>query len=193
MRRCMFRELLLDREYREDRRIFLKEISEKTGLSRSLLSNVIHHRQPPTRRTIKKLCFYFNCKTGDLMVEVPDMNAVVPKPVPEFTAAYALKELTAEKEFKEKRAISRHEVGFFTGLGPVAVSELYNGERPPTIDEATKLLTYFGCTKTRWNSFFQQPAKTTSNSACIPGNQTSIPKPPIQDGAHPKILIHRCL
>ena len=74
MIRFRIKELLAEKEFREQRKITLGEFSEKTGVNRTSLSKM----QSPTMRhstttnAIDSLCKYFRCQVGDLMVYVDD-------------------------------------------------------------------------------------------------------------------------
>lgn len=74
MIRFRIKELLAEKEFREQRKITLGEVSEKTGVNRTSLSKM----QSPTMRhstttnAIDSLCKYFRCQVGDLMVYVDD-------------------------------------------------------------------------------------------------------------------------
>ena len=74
MIRFRIKELLAEKEFREQRKITLGEVSEKTGVNRTSLSKM----QSPTMRhstttnAIDSLCKYFPCQVGDLMVYVDD-------------------------------------------------------------------------------------------------------------------------
>lgn len=69
------RELWEEKQRREKRRITLLELASKTGINRNTLSRLIDLRQEPHNTTtdvINRLCHYFNCQPGDLLVYVPD-------------------------------------------------------------------------------------------------------------------------
>ena len=59
---------------------------------------------------------------------------------------FRLKELLAEKEFKEKRVITLIEVAEATGIHRMTLSRLSNNkDANPTADVLDRLCTYFGC------------------------------------------------
>ncbi len=76
MIRYRLRELMAEKGFREKRHITMGEISEKTGLNRSTLTklaNVIDYNC--TSEVIDKLCNFFECEVGDLMVHIKDQNS----------------------------------------------------------------------------------------------------------------------
>ncbi|ACX51571.1 transcriptional regulator, XRE family [Ammonifex degensii KC4] len=69
------RELWEEKQRREKRRITLVELSLATGVNRNTLSRLVDPVRRPYNTTtdvIDKLCRYFDCQPGDLMVYVPD-------------------------------------------------------------------------------------------------------------------------
>jgi len=60
---------------------------------------------------------------------------------------FRLKELLAEKEFRERRVITLIEVAEGTGIHRMTLSRLSNNkDANPTADVLDKLCSYFGCT-----------------------------------------------
>ena len=56
-----------------EKRINIQEMHNVTGLSRSTLSNIYHARVTNVSlNTINKICWYLDCKVGDLFEYIPD-------------------------------------------------------------------------------------------------------------------------
>ena len=75
MIRYRFRELWEAKQRAENRRITLVEIARVTGISRNTLSRLADVRQTKyvtNTGVIDRLCRYFACQPGDLLVYVPD-------------------------------------------------------------------------------------------------------------------------
>lgn len=74
MIRFRIKELLAEKEFREQRKITLGEVSEKTGVNRTSLSKMQSPimRHSTTTNAIDSLCKYFRCQVGDLMVYIDD-------------------------------------------------------------------------------------------------------------------------
>ncbi len=74
MIRFRLKELVVEKEFREQRKITLLEIAEKTGVNRSSLSKMQNpaNRHSTTTQAIDSLCRYFRCQVGDLMVYIDD-------------------------------------------------------------------------------------------------------------------------
>lgn len=75
MIRYRFRELWEAKQRAENRRITLVEIARATGISRNTLSRLADVRQTryvTNTGVIDRLCRYFGCQPGDLLVYVPD-------------------------------------------------------------------------------------------------------------------------
>ena len=69
-------ELISDKAFNERRIITFAEIAEATGIHRATLSKMAN--QPGAKigsEIIDKLCSYFACQPGDLMVYIKDMNS----------------------------------------------------------------------------------------------------------------------
>ena len=69
-------ELISDKAFNERRIITFAEIAEATGIHRATLSKMAN--QPGAKigsEIIDKLCSYFDCQPGDLMVYINDMNS----------------------------------------------------------------------------------------------------------------------
>ena len=73
MLRYRFRELLAEKERRENRRIHISDVAEATGIRPQVLSGL----NSPTRQVVtntaylEALCHYFPCTPNDLLVIDP--------------------------------------------------------------------------------------------------------------------------
>lgn len=69
-----FKRLLADKEFNEKRRVYLREISEETGISRTTLSKIANSKgeYKTSSEIIEKLCKYFGCTTDEFMTILPD-------------------------------------------------------------------------------------------------------------------------
>ncbi len=68
-------ELISDKAFNERRIITFAEIAEATGIHRATLSKMAN--QPGAKigsEIIDKLCGYFDCQTGDLMVYIKEID-----------------------------------------------------------------------------------------------------------------------
>ena len=73
MLRFRLKELIADKEFTENRRVTLDEISEATGFHRTTLSKVANQRgYNASADTIDKLCAFFDVQVSDVVVYVPD-------------------------------------------------------------------------------------------------------------------------
>ncbi len=71
--RSRLKVLIAEKEVAEHRKISYEDIQKATGISTSALSSLAN--SDTTRffeNTLTKLCEYFNCQVGDLLVYVPD-------------------------------------------------------------------------------------------------------------------------
>jgi DNA-binding Xre family transcriptional regulator len=78
--------LLQNREERENRRISWKEVSEATGISPTVLSNLASPRPGAVTnsRYIETLVRYFRCGLDDLIELVPPLDGDAPHHVDEL-------------------------------------------------------------------------------------------------------------
>jgi putative transcriptional regulator len=69
-----FKQLLADKAFEEKRRIHLKEIAKKTGISRTTLSKIANSKgeYKTSSENIEKLCQYFECTPDQFMTIIPD-------------------------------------------------------------------------------------------------------------------------
>lgn len=73
MLRFRIKELLAEKEFRERRVITLIEVARDTGINRMTLSKLANHPGATTvSDNLDKLCNYFDCQIGDLVVYIPD-------------------------------------------------------------------------------------------------------------------------
>jgi len=81
--------MLDDKGFEEKRRIPLKEVAQKTGLSQPTLSRVSNIPGYNTNTdTINALCKYFECTPGELLEFYPDENDLAqPEPKHSFGSA----------------------------------------------------------------------------------------------------------
>jgi putative transcriptional regulator len=71
--RSNFKLLHAQKEVNEGRRIPYREISSKTGISTRTLSALANNETTLyAAHTLSRLCVYYNCKVGDLLVYLPD-------------------------------------------------------------------------------------------------------------------------
>jgi putative transcriptional regulator len=65
--RIKLKELIADKEFRENRVVTIKEISEATGIHRVTLSKIANQRGYNVGTDIlDRLCAYFQCEVGQL-------------------------------------------------------------------------------------------------------------------------------
>lgn len=73
MLRFRLKELIADKQFKEDRRVTLDEIAGATGIHRTTLSKVANQRgYNASTDIIDKLCTYFDVEVGDLVVRVKE-------------------------------------------------------------------------------------------------------------------------
>ncbi len=71
MIRILFNQLLDEKSFRERKRITISDVCEATGLSRPTVSRIANVPGYVTStETIERLCRYFQCAPGDLLVLV---------------------------------------------------------------------------------------------------------------------------
>lgn len=75
MIRILFNQQLDEKAFRERRRITIADVCEETGLSRPTVSRLANQPGYVTNTTtIEKLCHYFGCTPGDLLVLVEEQT-----------------------------------------------------------------------------------------------------------------------
>ena len=73
MLRFRLKELIAEKEFRENRVVTLVEIAAATGVHRMTLSKLANHRgYNPTGDVLDKLCTYFRCRIEQLVEHIPD-------------------------------------------------------------------------------------------------------------------------
>ena len=73
MIRFLFNQLLDEKSFRERRRITISDVCAETGLSRPTVSRIANVPGYVTSTdTIERLCRYFRCTPGDLLVLVDE-------------------------------------------------------------------------------------------------------------------------
>ena len=66
MIRFKLKERIADKEFREDRRVTLLEVSEETGIGRITLSRMLKPGAVVRTDTLDKLCEFLECRVEDL-------------------------------------------------------------------------------------------------------------------------------
>lgn len=75
MLRIHLKELIAEKEFQEDRRITIMEISDQTGINRMTLSKILNHRGHSTvSDNLDKLCTYFDCPIEKLVTHIKDAD-----------------------------------------------------------------------------------------------------------------------
>lgn len=75
MLRFRLKELLAEKEYRENRVVTLIEVAEATGIHRMTLSKIANKRgYNPTADVLDRLCNYFGCRIEQLVEHIPDQQ-----------------------------------------------------------------------------------------------------------------------
>lgn len=73
MIRFYLQELMAEKQFKEGKRVTVKEVSEATGINRATLSKMLHHRGYNTvTDNLDALCKYFDCPLDKVAVHVPD-------------------------------------------------------------------------------------------------------------------------
>ena len=60
--------LIAQKEFSEGRKLTYRTISKETGISTTTLTKYINQGGGIDPKTLEKLCEYFNCQPGDLLV-----------------------------------------------------------------------------------------------------------------------------
>jgi len=67
MIRFRLKELIAEKEFQEDRRITLEEVSRETGIHRTTLSKIANQKGYVTNTDVlDRLCLYFSVETGSI-------------------------------------------------------------------------------------------------------------------------------
>lgn len=73
MIRFYLQKMISEKQFKEDRRITMAEITEATGINRVTLSKMINQKGYSTvTDNLDKLCKFFNCKLEDIAEFIPD-------------------------------------------------------------------------------------------------------------------------
>lgn len=73
MIQCRLSWLRLDKQAKEDRKLPYHIIAEETGLSTGVLVRLMNSNfERVDTSTIERLCKYFGCQVGDLLIYVPE-------------------------------------------------------------------------------------------------------------------------
>lgn len=73
MLRFRLKELIAEKEFRENRVVTLVEIGEATGIHRMTLSKIANHRgYNPSADVLDRLCSYFRCRIEQLVEHIPE-------------------------------------------------------------------------------------------------------------------------
>jgi len=74
MIRFRLSELIAEKQFSLGRRLTINEVAEATGINRITLSRMMNRKGYSTvTDNLDKLCEYFDCQTGDVVVYVKDM------------------------------------------------------------------------------------------------------------------------
>ena len=72
MIRFRLKELIADKEYKEDRRVTLEEVSRETGIHRTTLSKIANQKGYVTNTDVlDRLCIYFGVNTNEVAEHLP--------------------------------------------------------------------------------------------------------------------------
>jgi putative transcriptional regulator len=63
---------IAEKEFKENRKLTYRTISQETGISTTTLTKYINQGGGIDPGTLEKLCEYFQCQPGDLLVYSPD-------------------------------------------------------------------------------------------------------------------------
>jgi putative transcriptional regulator len=64
--------LIAEKEFREGRKLTYRTISKETGISTTTLTKYINQGGGIDAGTLEKLCEYFDCQPGDLLIYSAD-------------------------------------------------------------------------------------------------------------------------
>lgn len=71
MLRILLQERLIDKAFKENRKITLNEVAKETDIGRATLTRIVNKRDYNVRTdVIDKLCEYFDCEVSEIMVRV---------------------------------------------------------------------------------------------------------------------------
>lgn len=73
MIRFYLQELIAEKEFKDGKRVTVKEVSEATGINRATLSKMLHHKGYNTvTDNLDALCKYFECPLEKVAVFVQE-------------------------------------------------------------------------------------------------------------------------
>lgn len=73
MIRFRLQELMAEKQFKEGRKITVKEVAEGTGINRATLSKMLNTKGHSTvTDNLDALCRYFECEIQDVAVYLPD-------------------------------------------------------------------------------------------------------------------------
>lgn len=73
MIRFRVRELIAEKAFRDGSRLTITDVSAATGIARRVLSSLVNERGYNTGTdNVDRLCRYFRCQAGDVILYVPD-------------------------------------------------------------------------------------------------------------------------
>ena len=73
MIQCRLRELIASRSREMRRKVTYEDVRASTGLSKTTLVKLANDRSElVSMNTLDKLCWYFDCQPGDLLIYVPN-------------------------------------------------------------------------------------------------------------------------
>lgn len=76
MIRFRLKELIADKEFREEKRISIETISQETGIHRSTISRIASQKgYNTTTDNIDKLCDYFDCSVEKIMEHISSKSS----------------------------------------------------------------------------------------------------------------------
>jgi putative transcriptional regulator len=75
MIRFRLKELIAEKEFQEDRRITLEEVSRETGIHRTTLSKIANQKGYVTNTDVlDRLCLYFSVETGSIAQHIQEKS-----------------------------------------------------------------------------------------------------------------------
>ena len=78
MIRFRLKELIADKEYKEDRRVTLEEVSRETGVHRTTLSKIANQKGYVTNTDVlDRLCAFFNVEINEVAEHIPPSDSEV--------------------------------------------------------------------------------------------------------------------
>lgn len=71
MLRILLQERLIDKAFKENRKITLNEVAKETKIGRATLTRIVNKRDYNVRTdVIDKLCEYFDCEVSEIIIRV---------------------------------------------------------------------------------------------------------------------------